>query len=269
MGSEIWPGRPISDEDFARMALRIKTSGISIKMRQQCQREPDIVPRKHGPPDADMELDPYGWIFENGHSGVFSQRGARDMKKRRRTIGGEETGVGAAAQWDESRELPVRRTPVQANKISKLGHGLNMKSVVAPLQGVSHSPVPVPSIIGATMVPDENASQALTEGGADKSGSGETKGIEDAHDEEETDKERWSRLMRYEEGRWTCAGCDGIAFSDRSTLQRHCKSKLHAKQRDYRRCPYCPLEYLRSSHISRHIKAKHPEEWEKRARLRG
>ena len=229
----------------------------------------DIVSRKRGPPDADMELDPYGWIFENGHSGVVNQRGARNTKKRRRTIGGEETGVGAAAQWDEFQELSVRRTPVPANTISELGHGLNTKSLVAPLQGVSYSPVPGPSIIGATMVPKENASQAWTEGCPDKSGSGETKGIEDAHDNEETDKERWSRLMRYEEGRWTCAGCDGMRFSDRSTLQRHCKSKLHAKKRDYRRCPFCPLEYLRSSHVNRHIKAKHPEKWEKRAHQRG
>jgi hypothetical protein len=259
----------MSDEDFARMALRTETFDIGIKTRQQCQWEPDVVPRKRGPPDADIDLDPYGWIFENGHLGVVSQRGARNTKKRRRTTGGEETGVGAAAQWDESRELPVRRTPVRANSISKLGQGLNTKSLVAPLQGVSNSPVPGPSVIGATMGPDENASQAWAEGSADKSGSGETKGIEDAHDEEETDKERWRRLMRYEEGRWTCAGCDGMTFSDRSTLQRHCKSKLHAKERDYRRCPYCPLEYLRLSHINRHIKAKHPEEWVKRARQRG
>ena len=131
---------------------------------------------------------------------VSSTNGVRGARRNDGgLIGGEETGVGAAAQWDESRELPVRRTPVLANKISKLGQGLNTKSLVAPLQGVSYSPVPGSSIIGATMGPYENASQAWTEGSEDKSGSGETKGVEDAHDNEETDKERWSRLMRYEE----------------------------------------------------------------------
>jgi hypothetical protein len=216
-----------------------------------------------------MEPDPYGWIFEGEYPGVANQRGARNTKKRRRTIDDEETGIGVAAQWDEARELPVRRTPVLANRKSKLGHGLNAKSLVAPLQGFSHSLVPGPGIIGATLGPYENASQAWTEGSADESGSGETNGIEDAHDEEETDKDRWRRLMHFENGTWMCMGCDGKSFSDRCTLQRHCKSSLHAKERDYRRCPYCPQEYLRSSNVNRHIKVKHPEEWERRARLRG
>jgi hypothetical protein len=216
-----------------------------------------------------MEPDPFGWIFESVHLGVVNQRGAINTKKSTRTIGNEETGVGAAAQWDESRELSVRRTPEQVDQKSKLGHRLHMESLVVPLQGVSPLLAPGPSIISATLGPYENTSQAWKEGRADESGPGKTKGIEDAHDEEETDKERWRRLMRYEEGRWACAGCDGMTFSDRSTLQRHCKSKLHAKERDYRRCPYCPLEYLRLSHINRHIKAKHPEEWVKRARQRG
>jgi hypothetical protein len=119
------------------------------------------------------------------------------------------------------------------------------------------------------MGPHEYASQAWTEGSADASASGETKGNEDAHDEEETDEERWRRLMHFENGTWMCMGCDGKSFSDRCTLQRHCKSSLHAKERDYRGCPYCPQEYLRSSNVNRHIKSKHPEEWEKRARQRG
>ena len=259
----------MSEEDFARMVLHIETFGIGVAMGQQCQWPPDIVFRKRSVPDADMEPDPCGWIFESGHPGVIIQRGARNMKRQRGTIDDEETGVGAAAQWDESRELPVRRTPARANTKSKLGHGLNTKSLVAPPQGVSHSLVLGPSIIGATMGPYGNASQAWTGGSADESESGKSRGIEDAHDEEETDKERWRRLMRYEEGRWTCVGCGGKPFSDHGTLQRHCKSALHAKERDYRSCPHCPLKYLRSSHINRHMKAKHPEEWEKRARQRG
>jgi hypothetical protein len=256
----------MSDENFAPIALGIETFGIGAAMGQQCQWPPGMVSLR---PDTDLEPDPYGWIFEGGHPGVANQRGARNTKKRRRAIDDKETGVGAAAQWDESRELPVRRTPTLPNKKSKLGHGLNTKSLVAPLQGISRSLVPGPSIIGATTGPSEYASQAWTERSADESGSGETRGIEDAHDEEETDKERWRRLMRYEEGRWTCAGCVGMTFSDRCTLQRHCKSSLHAKERDFRRCPYCPLQYLRSSHVNRHLKAKHPDEWEKRARQRG
>ena len=109
MGSEIWPGGPMSDEELARIALRIETFGIGVAMGKQCQWAPDIVSRKWGPPDADMEADPYESIFGGGYPGVVIQRGERNAKKRRRTIGDEETGVGAAAQWDESRELPVRR----------------------------------------------------------------------------------------------------------------------------------------------------------------
>jgi hypothetical protein len=259
----------MSDEDFASIALYNETYGIGRAMRQQCQWEPDIVSRKQrGPPNADTEADPCGWIFESGHPGVVNQWGAKNTKELRRTTDGEETGVGAAAQWDESREMTVRRTPGRVNEISKLGHGLN-ESLVAPLQGVPHSLVPGPTIIGETLGSHEYVSQAWAEGSADESGSGETKGIEDAHDEEETDGERWKRLMHCENGRWMCMGCGGKPFSDRSTLRRHCRSSLHAKERDFRRCPFCPKEYLRSSHVNRHIRENHPEKWEKRARLRG
>ena len=97
MGVEIRPGEPTSDEELARMALRIGTCDIGVAMRQQCQWSPDIV-RKRGPLNADMEPDPYGWVLESGHPGVVDQQGARNTKRRRRIIGGEETGVGAAAQ---------------------------------------------------------------------------------------------------------------------------------------------------------------------------
>ena len=257
----------MSNEELARIALRIETFNIGVAMGKQCQWAPDIVPTR-GPPNADLEPDPYGWIFESGHPGVVNQQGAINTEKRWRTIDDEETGVGAAAPWDESRELPIRRTPGGVNSKSKLGQGLN-ESLVAPLQGISRSLMPGPRIVGATKGPYEYASQAWTEGSVDESGSGETKGIEDAHDDEETDKERWRRLMNFEDGRWMCMGCDRKIFSDRCTLQRHCKSSLHAKERDYRRCPYCPQEYLRSSNVNRHIKSKHPEEWEKGTRQRG
>ena len=250
------------------MALHIETFGIGIKMRQYCEWTPDIVSCKHGPPDAEVQPDPYARISESGHPGVVNRQGARNTKKRRRTIDDEETGVGAAAQWDKARELSVLRTPALANMISKLGPRLE-ESLVAPLQGVSHSLVLGSTITGTTLGPHEYVSQAWTEGSADASESGMTNGIEDAHDEEETDKERWRRLMHFEKGRWMCMGCDRKVFSDRCTLQRHCKSSLHAKERDYQRCPYCPKEYLRSSNVNRHVKEKHPEEWKKRARLRG
>ena len=241
-------------------------------MGQQCEWAPNIVSRKRrGPPDADMEADPCGWGFESGHPGVVNQRGARNMNKRRRIIDDEETGVGLVAQWGESRELSVRRTPAQSEEKSKLGHRLNTESPVAPLQGVSLPLAPGPSITGATLGTYEYVSQAWTasEGSEEKSESGENTGIEDAHDEEETDKERWRRLMRCEDGTWICVGCDGKPFFDRSTLQRHCKSSAHSKARDVRGCLVCRKKYLRSSNLRRHIKEKHPEEWEKIALRRG
>ena len=82
-------------------------------------------------------------------------------------------------------------------------------------------------------------------------------GIEDAHDEEETDKEGWERLMLHTDGVWRCVGCGGQAFSDRCTLQRHCKSAVHGKQRDKRKCPFCPKEYQRLGHLKRHMDKKH------------
>ena len=259
MGGEELPVElRMSDEDFASIALHIKTYAIGRALGLQYQWESDIVScKRQGPPNVDMEADPYEWIFESGHPGVINQRGAKNMEKLQRTANGEETGVRAAAQWDMSQEMSVRRTPGRVNEISKLGHGLN-ESLVVPLQGVSHSLVPGPSIIGETLGSHEYVSQAWAEGSADESGSGETKGIEDAHDEEETDKERWKRLMRCENRRWMCMGCGGKPFSDRSTLRRHCKSSLHAKERDLRRCPFCPKKYLRSSHVNRHIRENHP-----------
>jgi len=272
MGSENSPGvLRVSDEKFIPIATHIRSFAIGIAMGQHCQWAPNIVSRKRpGPPDKDMEADARGWGFESRHPGVVNQGDARNMKKRRRTTDDEETGVGAAAQWDESRELPVRRTPARLEEKSKLGqHGLNVETLVAPLQGVSLPLAPGPTITGATPGTYEYVSQAWSEGSEDESESGETMGIGDAHDEAETDKERWRRLTRYENGRWICVGCGGKPFSDRCTLQRHCKSSVHSKARDVRRCLFCPKEYLRSSNVRRHIREKHPEEWEKMALRRG
>jgi len=236
-----------------------------VVLGQYCQWAPNLVPRKQrGPPDADMEADPCGWGFESGDPGVVGQWDARNSNKRRRTTKCLETGVGPAAQRDESRELPVRRTSARLEDKSKLGQqGLNTETLVAPLQGVYPPLAPGPRYIGATLGSCEYASQAWTEGSEDGSHSGETVSTEDTHDDDETDGERWRRLMGFENGRWICVGCGGQPFSDRCTLQRHCKSAVHAKERDFRGCPFCPQEYLRSSNVRRHIRNKHPEEWRK------
>ena len=264
MGSQNSPSE-LSDEEFAPIDVYLKayTAGIVCKRAAD-----DLISRKpRGPPDADMEAYPCGWGFKSGAPGVVSRGDARNNNKRRRTTEWLETGVRPATQRYESRELPVRRTPERVQEISKLGqHGLNMETLVAPLQGASPLPAPGPSIICATLGSYEYASQAWTEGSEDEGNSGDTIGIEDAHDDEETDKERWRRLMRYENGKWVCVGCDGKTFSDRCTLQRHCKSAVHAKDRDFRKCPFCPKEYLRSSNVNRHTRSKHPEEWEKMVR---
>jgi len=264
MGSENSPdGLRVSDANFAPNADHIVSFGIGIALGRQCQWSDDLVSRKRrSSPDAEMEADPRGWGFESGDPGVVSQWDARNAKKRRRTTEYLETGVGPAAQGDQSRVLPVRRTPERLESKSKLGQGLGMETLVAPLQGVSPPLALGPSIIGATPEPYEYASQAWTEGSEDGSLSGETVSIQDAHDEDETDRERWRRLMCYTQGRWVCLGCDGRPFFDRCTLQRHCKSAVHAKERDSRGCPFCPKAYLRSSNVRRHIRNKHPEEWE-------
>lgn len=264
MGSENAPsGLRVSDADFAPIAAHILSFGIGIAIGQHCQQPDNLVSHKRrGPPDAGMEADPRGWGFESGDPSVVSQWDARNTNKRQRTTESLETGVGPAAQSDQSRAQPIRRTPVQVERKSKHGQGLNMETLVAPPQGVSLPLAPGPSVIGATPEPYENTSQAWTEGSEDGSYSSETVSIQDAHNEGETDRERWRRLMSYTQGRWVCLGCGGKPFSDRCTLQRHCKSAVHAKERDSRRCPFCPKAYLRSSNVRRHIRNKHPEEWE-------
>ena len=240
----------------------MESYAAGIVLGQYCQWPPNLVSReRHGPPDADMEADPCGWGFESGDPGVVSQRDARNPDKRRIITECLETGVGQAAQRDEFQELPLLRTPVPIENKSKLGHGLDMETLVALLQGVYPPPAPGPSIMGATQGSYEYVSQAWTEGSDDGSHSGKTVSTEDAHNEEETDRQRWKRLIGYENGRWICIGCDGQPFSDRCTLQRHCKSAVHAKERDIRGCPFCPKVYLRSSNVRRHIRNNHPEEW--------
>jgi len=151
---------------------------------------------------------------------------------------------------------PESWTPRQAKRKSKLGRGLNMETLVAT-QGVSSSLALGPTIAGAIPGSHEFASQASTEGTGGQSDPQEKVGTEDAHDDEETDKERWERLMHHADGVWRCASCGGRAFSDCCALQRHCKSAVHGKQRDKQKCPVCSKKYQRLGHLTRHMDQKH------------
>jgi hypothetical protein len=103
----------------------------------------------------------------------------------------------------------------------------------------------------------QDMGQGRTEGKVSRGDFPEVVGIEDPHDENETDRQRWARLMLKENGEWKCMGCGGRVFSDRCTLQRHCRSGIHGKQRDWRKCPLCPNKYQRQSGVTRHMKLKH------------
>jgi len=190
--------------------------------------------------------------------GATNQRDTTGRKKRK-TKEDKETGVGQAAQRGETQELPIEGTQ---NNQKQNPSGLDMETLVVP-QGVSSLLILGPTIAGATPGLHEYTSQAWTEGTGGESDPREKVGTEDAHDEEETDRERWERLMRHADGVWRCVGCGGQAFSDRSTLQRHrdCKSAVHWKQGDLQKCPLCCKEYLRLSlsNLRRHMDRKHEE----------
>lgn len=203
-------------------------------------------------PDPDLGAEPSQWMANSeDRDGADPQ--PRRTKRRKTAIEEGETGDRPAAQRGETQEPRVWGTPAIANDTSKLGsQGLTSETQVVPSQGVYHPLSPGPTVTEATPGPTELRDQAWTEGGQRISA-----GTEDAHNEEETDKQRWERLMYREEGRWRCRGCDGKPFSDRSTLQRHCRSSAHVKQRDLRQCPQCPKVYKRLSGLNRHLKEKH------------
>ena len=184
--------------------------------------------------------------------GATNQRDTTGRKKRK-TKEDKETGVGEAAQRGGTQELPIEGTQ---NNPKQNPSGLDMETLVVP-QGVSSPHALGPTVMGATPGSRKYTSQAWTEGTRGESKPQEKVGIEDAHDEEETDKERWERLMLHTDGVWKCAGCGGRAFSDRCTLLRHCRSAVHGKQRDKRKCPFCPKEYQRLGHLKRHMDKKH------------
>jgi rubrerythrin len=224
------------------------------EFQEELLRGSDYSLKRLRTPEPDLGAGPSQWTAESEDpdgSDLHSRR-----TKRRRTIEEGETGDRAAAQRGETQEPRVRRTPANQNDTSKLGNqGLRSETHVVPSQGVYRPLSLGPAITEATLGPTELRDQAWREGG--QGISEVTEVTEDAHDEEETDEERWARLMYREGGRWRCRGCDGRAFSDRSTLQRHCRSSAHAKQRDMRKCPLCEKSYRRQSGLNRHLKVKH------------
>jgi hypothetical protein len=201
--------------------------------------------KRQGQPEPNLGTLPSEWGVEE-----LASKGQRDSRlaKRRRTMNGNEAGDRVGAQSGDTQELPVQESPGQVEKKSKL---------VVPLQGVSPLLRLGPTITDATLGSHQDAGRGWTEGRVSRSDFSEAVGIEDAHDENETDKQRWARLMLKENGEWKCMGCDGRVFSDRCTLQRHCRTAIHGKQRDWRKYPLCPNKYQRQSGVTRHMKLKH------------
>jgi hypothetical protein len=257
--SENPPELQVSDEVFAQISVDIIVFGLGL--REKREREANLVRRKrHGPPTPDPGPGPSGWKVERGDPSVANQGDARQMHKKRRIVESDQTGVRLAALKGETRELPVRGTPDPIERTSELGrYGLNMETLVALPQGVSPLLDLGPNMGGGT---NEHMPQAWVERRESASDIEESVGIEDAHDEEESDKQRWARLMLYEDRKWMCKGCGRRVFSDRCTLQRHCRSSAHQKTRDWRKCPLCPKRYIRQSNLNRHMEAKHPGERE-------
>ena len=179
-------------------------------------------------------------------------RGREDPTRTTRTKRRRETGDRAATQTGETQEQRVGRAPEGVKNKSKLGtQGLaGRRTLVSPLQGV-YSPLPPGSTTSeATLGSTESRNQAWNEGG---------QRMEDAHDEEETDRARWERLIYREGEKLKCRECNGKEFRDSSSSHRHCRTSVHAKKRDIRKCPHCTKGYLRKSGLNRHIKEKHKE----------
>jgi hypothetical protein len=218
--------------------------------------------RQPGQPEPSLEAGPGKRGVEHEGLPMISQEDSSSRHtKRRRTMKDNKTGNRTGAQDGDTRELPVRRSLAQVEAESKLSHGgLGIETRVAPPQGVSPLLRLGPTITDGTFGPHQDADQAWTKRRVSGSDAQEEVGMEDPHDEEESDKERWARLMRYEDGKWRCNGCRGKEFSDRCVLQRHCNSAVHAKQRDWRKCPLCPKQYRHLRGVKRHMKQKHTGE---------
>lgn len=175
--------------------------------------------------------------------------------KRRKMTTAKKTEDRVTTQMGETQEWHARRTSASERIESKLGNqGLRKETLVAPSQGV-HPPVSPRPTTGTTLGPTEFKDQAWT--GMEESRR-ISEGTDDVRDEE-TDGQRWTRLMVLEEDMWKCRECPGKTFFDRSTLRRHCKS-VHGKESDRWKCPLCPgNSYSRKSGLDRHMKRKHRE----------
>jgi len=197
------PELQVSDEVFAQIAAGIIAFGL--RLREKREREANLVCRKrHGPPTPDLGPGPSEWEVDRGDPSVANQGDARHVNKRRRIVESEQTGVRlAAAQKGETRELPVRGTPGQVEEISKLGRrGLDMEILVALPRGVSPLLELGPSMSGRTPKSHEHMPRAWVEPRESGSNMEEPVGTEDVHDEGESDKKRWARLMLQEDGKW-------------------------------------------------------------------
>ena len=251
----------ISDGELAIMAAEMVQFWLA--QRGNGQVAPNHTSRKRpGQPGPNLEVEPgKQGVAHEGLPIISQEDSGLRHKKRRRIMKDDEMGNKTGAQSGDTQELPVRRPLPQVKEISKLSHGsLGMETLVALPQGVSPLLRPGPTITDATLGPHQDTYQAWTKRRVSGNDAQEEVGIEDAHDEQESDKERWARLMRYEDGKWRCNGCGGKAFSDRCTLQRHCSSAVHAKQRDWRKCPLCPKQYRNLRGVKRHMKQKHTGE---------
>jgi hypothetical protein len=233
-----------------------------LAQRGNGQMAPNHASRKRpGQPEPSLEAEPEKRGVEHEGLPIVSQEDSRKTK-RRRVMKDSETWDRTGARSGDTQELPTRRSPVPVELTSKLSHsGLEMETLVVLPQGVSPLLRLGPTITDATFGPYQDTDQAWTKRRVSGSDAQDEVGIEDdAHDEEESDKERWARLMVYADGKWRCKGCGGKVFSDRCTLQRHCSSAVHGKQRDWRKCPLCPKQYRNLRGVRRHMKQKHREE---------
>jgi hypothetical protein len=246
---------PVSSEDTPQQQLRFDEPWakvgkdrieIGLALREELKRASDNRYRKRL---RTPELNP-GAEYEDRDG--EEPPNTRSTKRRKITTE-RKTEDRVAAQRGETQELRARRTSDRQENKSKLGNrGLRRETLAAPSQGVYPPFSPRPTT-GATLGPTEFKDQARsrTEGSERIS-----EGTEDVHDEE-TDEERWTRLMDLEEGMRKCRECPGKTFFDRSTLRRHCKT-VHGGECDRRKCPLCPEKsYSRQSGLNRHTKKKH------------
>jgi hypothetical protein len=229
----IFLGIAVVDEQRARIGVALRE-----ELKRACK---GMLKKRLHTPGPDLEPGPNHCMAEPEE---------RRTKRRKIIMGEGETGDWAATRRGKTREMRVRRTPATLKNKSKLGstQGL-MRTLVVPSQGLGVYPSPpLGTTMEAALGPTESRDQAWDEG---------RQRTEDAHNEGETDQQRWHRLMLFEDGKWRCKECEDRSFSDRSGLQRHCRSSVHAKKRDIRYCPHCANTYTRQSGLKRHMKKEH------------